>query len=609
MYHNPLLPLLLALLGNWADLVRCQLLRVEGNDAGADTCYRAPRCDPNYRYRTVDGSCNNLLFPNWGQARTHYIRLLPAMYSDGNSLLRSSRRGGALPNVRKIRTDLFPDVYIEDPVNTLAVMEWGQSVAHDAMRTNDQADGDCCASGNQLPGRPAAGCMPIPIPANDTFYSRYNIRCQSYSRSVTTNGIGCPRSPQQQVNWVTHFLDVSIVYGSDPNVASSLREFRGGQMRVASNGQSGPTLPFVRRPLPGCDITSPNQLCFLAGDDRVNQNPQIGALSMMLVREHNRIAKELAYMNPYWNDETLYQEARRILIAVFQHITYNEYLPAILATPYYKGLGLEPLQYGYSSSYGVRINPGTINSFVSAVWRSFHNTIQGFTSLMEEKRCPFATLRLSDVLFVNGNIVTSSYEGILRGLATQPERAYTRYFTEEITNFFNKSRRPFGTDLEVTDMTRGRDHGLPPYNEFRALCGLPRARSFADLHDVIKPENVNRLTQLYGDVNDVDLFVGGVLEVPVPGGMTGPTFQCIISQQFSRWKHGDRFFYEHGNQAGTFTPAQLSAIKKTTLSSLFCLNSNIQVMQPRAFLLPSRRNPLIPCNKITHLDLSPWKSR
>lgn len=89
----------------------------------------------------------------------------------------------------------------------------------------------------------------------------------------------------------------------------------------------------------------PETLCFLIkpcislifiylGDRRGNQNPQLTVLQIILLREHNRIATVLSHINPHWDDETLFQEARRILIAEYQHINYYEYLPIILGKYY-----------------------------------------------------------------------------------------------------------------------------------------------------------------------------------------------------------------------------------------------------------------------------------
>ena len=63
------------------------------------------------------------------------------------------------------------------------------------------------------------------------------------------------------------------------------------------------------------------------GDIRSDDNPQLAALHTVFLREHNRIAEKLKRYNKDWDDEKLFQEARKIVIGELQHITYNEYLP------------------------------------------------------------------------------------------------------------------------------------------------------------------------------------------------------------------------------------------------------------------------------------------
>lgn len=53
----------------------------------ADQCFPKPQCNPSAKFRTIDGGCNNLIFPVWGQAHTANIRIIQADYSDGNDSL------------------------------------------------------------------------------------------------------------------------------------------------------------------------------------------------------------------------------------------------------------------------------------------------------------------------------------------------------------------------------------------------------------------------------------------------------------------------------------------------------------------------------------------
>lgn len=127
---------------------------------------------------------------------------------------------------------------------------------------------------------------------------------------------------------------------------------------------------------------------------------------------------------------------------------------------------------------------------------------------------------------------------------------------QELTERLFERAHTVALDLAAMNIQRGRDHGLPPYTEFRRLClgaepsssrdkaaSLPS--SWSDLFEgslTFKDKQIQRtLKELYGDPNNIDLFVGGILEEPiVEGAKVGPTFLCLIVDQFSRLRDGDR---------------------------------------------------------------------
>lgn len=96
-----------------------------------------------------------------------------------------------------------------------------------------------------------------------------------------------------------------------------------------------------------CSVSkAPSYKCFFAGEHRTSENIALVGVQLLFNREHNRIASELAKYNPTWDDQRLYQETRRIVVAELQHITFNEFVPQFvgntslnpLATnEYYKG--------------------------------------------------------------------------------------------------------------------------------------------------------------------------------------------------------------------------------------------------------------------------------
>merc|ERR1719209_697109 len=104
-------------------------------------------------------------------------------------------------------------------------------------------------------------------------------------------------------------------------------------------------------------------------------------------------------------------------------------------------------------------------------------------------------------------------------MISTPMETLDNYITDEITNhLFEDSHVPFsGLDLAALNIQRARDHGLRPYNEYRAICNLKKATSFDELSREIPQRLINKMKQVYASVDDVDLFTGGLSETPLQG--------------------------------------------------------------------------------------------
>jgi hypothetical protein len=151
-------------------------------------------------------------------------------------------------------------------------------------------------------------------------------------------------------------------------------------------------------------------------------------------------------------------------------------------------------------------------------------------------------------------------------------------------------------DLGAIDIQRGRDHGIASYNDLREAYGLERKESFMDITgestvefpddpeidadnplddpdildctrlvdgegNALEPGSdeaeegavqgtrrttlAARLKAIYGDVDNIDAFVGMIAEEHVAGTEFGELQAAIWKTQFEALRDGDRFFYEN----------------------------------------------------------------
>lgn len=135
------------------------------------------------------------------------------------------------------------------------------------------------------------------------------------------------------------------------------------------------------------------------------------------------------------------------------------------------------------------------------------------------------------------------------------------FFDDDVRNHLYKpAGAPFGLDLVSTNIQRGRDHGLAPYVKYVQYCSKEEITTFDQLDKYMPRKQRQKFEKIYGNVQDIDLYSGGMSELPSNGALVGPTFACIIGRQFKKLKFGDRYWFEHGNQTGSFRPGELMVI-------------------------------------------------
>ena len=115
----------------------------------------------------------------------------------------------------------------------------------------------------------------------------------------------------------------------------------------------------------------------------------------------------------------------------------------------------------------------------------------------------------------------------------------TNFADDVRNNLFKSFGSDEGGDLFAINIQRGREHGIGSYLEMRRWC---RANGYAEAVSY-KPGMQKLLEGEYDNNEDIDLYVGGLAEEPLPGGVMGPTFGCIFAEQFKRLKSANKYFF------------------------------------------------------------------
>ncbi|MEM1088264.1 MAG: peroxidase family protein [Pseudomonadota bacterium] len=522
--------------------------------------------------RTFDGTNNNLANPLWGASFIQFQRLVPSAYADGIALQVDgiTRAASRLISNTVMAQDDGADIPTTAGTSDF-LWAWAQFIGNDI----DLADG-------------AAEAADIPVIVNDPTFDPDGTGVETllFNRSFFDPATSIDADdddtidtdiPREQLNEATGWLDGSIIYGNSAARAEALRDTTDRAL-LATSGTN--LLPINTGGLTNAiGYESDGSTLFVAGDYRANEHPVLTALHTLFVREHNRLASDIATANPTLSADEVYERARRLTVAKLQIITYEEFLPALLG----------PSAIPAWTAYDDTINPSTYNAFGTAALRVSYSMQSETIQRLDASGAVIAAgnLDLKDTFYKAPDFITddASLEAILRGMAAQTHQAVDVSIVDDLRNAFLAAPEDNGLDAASLILQRGRDHGFVNYNAFRDSLGLSQVTAFSDITtDTTVSAN---LASAYATVGTIDLFVGGLAETPVAGSQLGELFQTIFIQQFTELRDGDRFWWQND-----LTAAEQTEVAGTTLADIIRANTSIATeIQDDVFNVPTAATP------------------
>ena len=326
---------------------------------------------------------------------------------------------------------------------------------------------------------------------------------------------GCLSEENRKRNTSNHDIDMCTLYGRNAIQTAALRvknptKAQRGQLKsqiymgeeyppfLFKDGVVDPCFSVLDTPLGLRDILkncesdntvvatyakSIRDRLFAVGGDRVNSVPQVSLLNTLWLREHNRLASELAARNEKWSDDQVFETARNIVIVEFIKVVIEDYINHIIPIAF-------PLAADSSVAWEARWNkPNWITTEFSLLYR-WHALIPDTIRWGEKD------YEMGDGYFMN-NIPL---------LANGLQRSFEDLSAQKAGEIGPRNTNEHLVKIEDKSIRQGRICELASYNDYREYLGFNSVKDFKEISndDFV----IEQLANSYRHVDEIDFFVG-----------------------------------------------------------------------------------------------------
>ncbi|MEM0905745.1 MAG: peroxidase family protein [Pseudomonadota bacterium] len=324
----------------------------------------------------------------------------------------------------------------------------------------------------------------------------------------------------------SHQIDLNQIYGYTEHHTTLVRlhdPHRKGRLKSveSTEGEFAPRLfdedgnlkpEFEGLPLPSrlSDDTPLEQkrTIFAFAGERSNSTPFTAAMTTLFLREHNRIADNIAAQEPSWDDDRVFEVSRNTMIAMLIKVVIEEYINHI--APYHFRLRAFP-QFVWEAKWN---RPNWIPVEFNLLYR-WHSLVPSEVTVAQQQY-PSATLLLNNQLLIE--------HGVQEMLAAASANRAWRLGLANTAKFL--------LPVELATILQGRETQVASYNTYRTAMSYP---TVTDFNQITGDETrINALKAVYSSVDQIEFYVGLMAEdAPVESAVPPMIGRMVALDAFS----------------------------------------------------------------------------